>query len=60
MPQPRKSFTKKDLSKMISRYKKGETLQEIAADHECSASTVRNRLLEEGVEMRPRGKRAAA
>lgn len=60
MPQPRKPFTKKDLQTIERRYKKGETLSQIAADHDCSASTIRNRLIERGVDMRPRGKQAAA
>ena len=60
MPQPRKPFKAKDIKRMISLYKKGKTLAEIGAEYECSPSTVRNRLLEEQVEMRPRGKRAAA
>lgn len=59
MPQPRKTFKAKDLKSMQSQYKKGATLAEIGAKYDCSPSTIRNRLLEAGVEMRPRGKRAA-
>lgn len=60
MPQPRKAFTSKELTSIEKRYKKGETLTEIAEDFECSPSTIRNRLLEREVAMRPRGKRTAA
>lgn len=60
MPQPKKAFTDAEIKKMVKRYNKGETLSEIAEDHDCTASTIRNRLLENGVTMRPRGKRAAS
>ncbi len=59
MPQPRKEFTKAQIKKIASGYKKGRTLADLGAEYDVSASTVRNRLIAEGVPMRPRGKQAA-
>lgn len=42
---------------IVSAYKNGTTLRELAELHEVSAGTVRNLLVEEGVTMRARGRR---
>lgn len=55
----RKEFTKKDTSKYVSRYKKGETLRVLAGDAEVSVTTMRQLLIDNGVTMRARGKVAA-
>lgn len=52
---PRIRLTKKQVLNICSRYKKGETLTQIASVYECSGPTIRNILIREGVEMRPRG-----
>lgn len=55
----RKEFTKKQLSKILSAYKKGATLRALASEAECSVTTMRTLLIDNGVTMRPRGKVAA-
>lgn len=56
----RKNYTKKDVTKMVSAYKKGSTLAQLGDEYGASITTIRTLLLAQGVTMRPRGKVAAA
>lgn len=50
-----KAFTADQFTSIVGAYKKGKTLDELAAQYKCSTSKIRKALLTKKVKMRPRG-----
>lgn len=55
MPQPAITFTSGQLEEMAARYRAGETSTQLAERFYCSPQTVRDRLHDSGVRLRPKG-----
>ena len=60
MPAPRSITNKRSINSIVSKYQKGVSLATIADHYDVAITTIRNYLIREGVELRPRGRRRKA
>ena len=51
---------RRTVQSIVRAYKRGASLAELADEHGCAVTAIRNYLLAEGVEMRPRGGRRSS